>query len=323
MVTIKDVAKQSGYGVSTVSYALKDDPKIPVATRQKIKEVAARLNYVPNASARTLKTKKSFSIGVYVPGFKGPIHPTILSGISEVIKKVRNKYKLLVTFVDQDFLLVYQRQIDIAVIVGAHVQEERAIDISKHIPLILVDNIINHPNIYNTRVDNFGGIKKRVIDFYNKGSRKFIFMNGSPYSVHNQERLDGFIAGIKECNLILEEQIILEGQAFTEKHGYECMTNYLKNHELLADALICSNDELAIGAIKAFKENGIVNFENIRISGFDNIEKCEFISPSLSSISVDWYGYGEKIGYLILDILADKKAIDEIYMNTTLCDRES
>ena len=323
MATIKDIARESGYGVSTVSYALKNDPKIPESTRQKIKDVASRLNYFPNASARSLKTRKSYSIGVFVPGFKGPIHPTILSGIAEVIKKVRNKYKMLVTFVDEDFLLVYQRQIDVAVIVGAHVQEEKAIAISNEIPLILVDNAINHPNIYNTKVDNYGGIKKRVVDFYNKGSKKFIFMRGSHFSVHNQERLEGFLAGIKTCNLDLDSQIILDGLAFTEKHGYECMKNYLKSNKLDADALICANDELAIGAIKAIKENDNCDVNNIRISGFDNIEKGEYVSPALSSISVDWYGYGKKIGNLILDILEQRKIKEEICMETTLFDRES
>ena len=61
MATIKDVAKASGYGIATVSYALNDHPKIPENTKKKILEIAKQLNYVPNASARTLKTKKSYN----------------------------------------------------------------------------------------------------------------------------------------------------------------------------------------------------------------------------------------------------------------------
>ena len=88
MSTIKDVARESGYSISTVSYALKNDPKIPEATREKIKEAARRLNYVPNASARALKTGKNYSIGIFVPGFEGPIHSTLLAGIAAVIRDV-------------------------------------------------------------------------------------------------------------------------------------------------------------------------------------------------------------------------------------------
>lgn len=324
MSTIKDVARESGYSISTVSYALKNDPKIPEQTRDKIKDIAKKLNYMPNASARALKTGKNYSIGIFVPGFEGPVHSILLSGIASVIRDVRNKYKMLVTLADANFPLVYQQQIDIALIIGAHVPREQAIDISDHIPLILVDNVIPHPKIYNTFVDNAEGVRSRVENFFRKGAANFIYMKGSKHSEHNAERFEGFKAGIEICGLKMEDQVILDADSFLESRGYDCMKQYLEHHELTADALICANDELALGAMSALEQHGIAVPDRLRVSGFDNIEKGNYVTPTLSSISVDWYGYGCKLGRLVLDILEDNPTKDNIIrIPTSLIERES
>lgn len=324
MATIKDVARESGYSISTVSYALKNDPKIPEKTRDKIKEAARMLNYVPNASARALKTGKTYSIGIFVPGFEGPVHSTLLSGIASVIRNVRDKYQMLVTLADANFPLVYQQQIDVAMIIGSHVPREIAINISNQIPLVLVDNMIAHPNIYNTFVDNAEGVRSRVEDFVQKGASRFIYMKGSKHSEHNTERFEGFKAGIEQCGLSLEDQVILDADSFLESRGYDCMKQYLQQHDLTADALICANDELALGAISALEQHGIAVPGRIRVSGFDNIEKGNYVTPSLSSISVDWHGYGCKLGRLVLDILEGDPAKDDlIRIPATLVERDS
>ena len=106
MATIKDIAKKSGFSVSTVSYALSDDPKIPDKTKQIIKAVARELNYVPNVFARGLKNKGNKNIGVFLAGFKGPVHPAILSGIGNVIEQTNGEYKLIATTADENLKLI-------------------------------------------------------------------------------------------------------------------------------------------------------------------------------------------------------------------------
>ena len=323
MATIKDVAKASGYGIATVSYALNDHPKIPENTKKKILEIAKQLNYVPNASARTLKTKKSYKVGIFVPGFKGNVHPTILAGITSVFKNDRSKYKMLVTIVDPEFLLVYEKQIDLALIIGGHVEKERIIDISKHIPVVLVDNQIQYNNVYNTYIDNYNGIIKRVKDFYKKGANRFIYISGTKNSNHNTERLEGFKQGIKDCNLKIEDQVILEANAFDSNRGHQVMKDFLNGNKMDYNALICANDELAFGAIEALKEANYSVPNDILVSGFDNIDKCNYHVPTLSTINVDWYHYGITLGQMMLDILEDRTVEKEIYISSELVDRES
>lgn len=323
MATIKDISKKTGYSLATVSYALTDNPKIPLTTRKKIKEIADEMNYTPNGIARALKTKRCLNIGVFIPGFKGPIHPQILDGISEIIYADNNSYKLIVSLAITGFQLVYEKQVDIAIIITSRVEEEEVVRISKYIPVILFDKVVYSPNVYNIRLDNHSGIYKQVLNFYQKGSRRFIFIEGSNISFHNIERKQGFLDGILACQLKREDQVILNANMFTEEAGYTIMRKYLNECTLHADALICANDELAIGAIRALSELGYKIPEDLRVSGFDDIIQAKYLQPSLSTVRVNWYEAGISVGRLALDILQGGEIEKDVVITTTLIERES
>ena len=146
-------------------------------------------------------------------------------------------------------------------------------------------------------------------------------MSGTHLSAHNTERLNGFRAGIEACGLNISEQVILDVNAFDEERGYKAMKEYLFNHKLFANGLICANDELAIGAIKALKEEGIHIPNDIKVSGFDNIDKCEYLIPSLSTIAIDWFTFGQRLGELALAILDDKEYDNNILIEANLINR--
>ncbi len=94
MASIKDIAKESGYAISTVSYALSGSKKVSSGVRDIILDTAKRLNYIPNINARALKSNKTYNIGVFVRGFSGPIHNLELEGIAEVLQET--DYNMLV-----------------------------------------------------------------------------------------------------------------------------------------------------------------------------------------------------------------------------------
>lgn len=323
MPTIKDVARISGYSVSTVSYALADRKKIPEETRIKIKEIADKIGYKPNVYARGLRNKRVKTIAVFLPGFKGYVHPTILSGIATAIHHDGDQYKLLVTLSRSGYDLVYEGVSDVAFIMSPIVKDEEVIKMSKICPVILYDKIVEGENIYNTYIDNKKAICKRVLDFYQKGSRKFLFLSGSPMSSHNSERLKGFLEGMETVGLSKNDYAIVDAVGYTEHHGYEYLKEFLDGTTEKYDAIICSNDELAIGAIQALTEHGYLVPGQIKVSGFDNIEKDSYINPPLSTIAVDWYEYGVKIGNLALSLLEGQEEENKIYVDAKLIDRIS
>ena len=320
MTTIKDIAKVSGYSVSTVSYALARNPKIPIETQDKILKVAEELNYTPNALAVGLKKKESKNIGIFLPGFQGPIHSTIVAGIAESMARHGNEYKLIVSLSVTGYQFIYEGLTDIVFTMSPVINDEEIIKISKICPLVLFDKIFLGKNIYNTYFENAEGIYKRVKDFYEKGARSFSFVSGSQVSNHNKDRLKGFMMAINELNI--EDYDVIEAFGYTEELGYNAIKNYLI-HNSVKDALICSNDELAIGAMTALNEAGISIPEQVKISGFDNISKGEFTTPSLSTITVDWFDYGLRIGDYLLDILKKKNVNSIIRLTTSLVNRHS
>lgn len=323
MANIKDVAKYCNVSISTVSYALNDSDEISEETKLKIKKAAKELNYVPNAYARGLKKRKTYNIGVVISGFEGPIHHTILAGIASTLKELESDYNMIVTLSDEKMFLVKEKSVDLAIIMDAKANNDIICELSKIVPIITFDHYIIGDNIYNTSIDNMEGIYLETKDLISKGCKKIGYILGSRHSSHNRKRFEGYVKAFEECNIKLDESIIFDADAFTEQRGFDVINEIaLKNIKLPFDSLICANDELAIGAILALKKNGYKVPDDIMVAGFDNIEIGKYIHPSLSTVSVDWKYYGNKMAKLALDILSQKE-VEDIIIPVQIIERES
>lgn len=305
MATIKDIAKKCNVSVSTVSYALQDKKStISEATKERIRQVAKEMNYVPNAHAVRLKNQKTYQIGIFVPGFQGHIHPTILAGLARVLRTIDTPYNMIVTFCDDKMTPVTSRAVDLAIIMDSTIKDEVVKTIAKIVPIITFDKIVEDENIYNTYINQSKPIKDLVTFYADKGVKKIGFIQGSLNSIHNSIRYNAYKEALQENNIPFDEKIIYNPNAFTELKGYEVISNELKNvKELPFDALMGCNDELAIGAMKALNDLGYNAPNDYQISGFDNIKETDIQSPKLTTVNVDWYQYGIDIANLALKIL--------------------
>ena len=323
MANIKDLAKYCNVSISTVSYALNDSKEISEETKARIKAAAKELNYVPNAYARGLKKRKTHNIGVVVSGFEGPIHHNILAGIAEKLNELNSKYNMLVTLSDERMFLVKEKSVDLAIIMDSRANSDIIIELSKIVPIITFDHFVIGDNIYNTTIDNMQGIYLETMNLISKGCKKIAYLLGSKHSSHNRKRFEGYVKAFEECGICVDNSIVFDADAFTEQRGFDVINEFaLKNKQLPFDSLICANDELAIGAIKALKCNGFKVPEDIKVAGFDNIEKGKWMSPSLSTVAVDWKSYGKEMAKLALDILKHKK-VETIEIPVQIIERES
>lgn len=323
-VTIKDLAKYCNVSVTTVSYSLNDSPEISNETKEKVKKAAIEIGYVPSAFARGLKRKKTCNIGIFIPGFDGPIHHTILSGIANIITSKTNQYNMIVTLADNEMNLVKERSVDLAIIMDSLIPNNTIIELSKVVPIIIFDKECIGDNIFMTSISNEQGMYEMTTLLVKKGCRNIAYMKGSSFSIHNKLRFDGYLKALKDNDIRINQDIIYDATEFTENKGYETM-NYIinsVNNNLPFDALMCSNDELAIGAIRSLQEHNFNIPKDCKVSGFDNIDKDVLINPSLSTIKVDWYEYGQKMANLALDIL-DKNKSYNINIKTEVIERDS
>ena len=323
MVTIKDLAKYCGCSISTVSYALNGNKQVSEQTRLRIQEAAKELNYIPNASASNLKRKKTYNIGVVISGFDGTIHPKVLAGVSNYLKEINSEYHLLVTVSDEKMFLIKQKSLDLAIIMDARANKEIIKELSKIIPIITFDHYIIGDNIYNTTIDNMQGIYLLTKNLMSKGCKDIAYMLGSRLSTHNKRRFEGYVKAFDEANKEINYNIVYDADAFTERRGFDVINKVvLENKQLPFDSIICANDELAIGAISALEANGYKVPKDVLVAGFDNIEKSEYMKPSLSTVHVDWKDYGKSIAELALDILNNKE-VKTLKIPVQVIERES
>lgn len=316
MVTIKDLAKYCNYSVTTVSYALNGSNEIPKKTKDKIIKAAKELNYVPSAYARGLKKRKTYNIGVYVPGFDGPVRHIVLSGLVEGFKEHDSRYNMIVLLPDEKMTLIRERSLDLAIITDPKVPNDIIKELSNVMPIVLMDNNIDNGSCYQIDVNNEEGVYNLTKELISKGSKQIAYLYGSHVSYHNMLRFEGYKKALIESGINPSEMMFFDADSFTENAGYETIKKALSSKELKFDTLMCGNDELAIGAIKALQEIGFNVSKDIKVTGFDNIDKGTLIKPSLTTITVDWFLFGKIMAKYALDILSKKENNKRMFLNT-------
>ncbi|MBO4667052.1 MAG: LacI family DNA-binding transcriptional regulator [Bacilli bacterium] len=316
MVTIKDLAKYCHYSVTTVSYALNDSDEIPEETKEKILKAAEELNYVPSAYARGLKKRKTYNIGVYIPDFGGPVRHVILSGLVEGFKENDSRYNMIVLLPDDKMTFIRERRLDLAIITDPKIPDNTIKELSGIMPVVLMDNNINGDNCYEIDVNNEEGVYNLTKELIERGSKRIAYLYGSHASYHNMLRFKGYKKALIESGINPDEMVFFDADSFTEEAGYETVKKALNSQKKDFDTLMCGNDELAIGAIKALQELGYNVPKDIKVTGFDNIDKGTLINPSLSTITVDWFLFGKEMAKYSLDVLARKNVDNTVFLKT-------
>lgn len=297
MVTIKDVAKASGYSISTVSYALNDASNIPQATKDKIWSIAKKLKYYPNAAARNLKNKNTMNIGFFVSGFSGPVYHKIYDGIATGLEG--SEYNLIVSFSKNAKKMITERQIDAAIIMCPNV-EEKTIHIAQslHMPTILLDRFNPGGELtYSHVIDSYEGAKIATNYLVEKGRKKIAYLSGVIGSYDDKERYRGYTDVIKEQGLT---PMVYFGD-FTEQSGKQIVE--MLGDVMPFDAVFCANDEMAIGMIKALQVKGIKVPQDLNIIGFDDVDVSQYISGGLSTIGIDHQAWGIQVAKDMLEVL--------------------
>lgn len=324
MVTIKDIAKICNVSVSTVSYALSNNSTISEKTKAKIRAVAKELNYVPNSNARSLKHKSTHKIGVFVPGFQGSIHPTIIAGIAHVLRNIEDKYNIIVTFTDEDMLLVKSHSVDLAIMMDGKTPKTKIYELAYYVPIITFDQNIEGDNICSTYINNKDAMRRLTELLLLRGSKRIGFVMGSNASYHSQIRLEGYRQALEDHQIPYDDTLFFNANAFTVFKGNEVIDRAIRSsHSLPFDGLVCCNDELAIGAIEALTSHGYSVPGECLVTGFDNIEKASYLSPSLTTANVDWFDYGTRIADLALKVLRNQPFEKTFSIEPNIIERQS
>jgi LacI family transcriptional regulator len=304
--TIRDVAREAGVSVATVSRVLNNSGPVRDATRVRITEVARRLRYTPNSAARTLSTRQTHTVGVLLPDLHGEFFSEVIRGIDQVVQK--EGWHLLVssshdgrTAIEAalramrgrvDGLLVMSPDLD-AHALGANLPER--------LPVVLLNCEVEDRTYDSINIDNYAGAYAMAEHLVELGHRRIGFITGLPRNHDARERLRGSLAALEAAGLTCPPELQAAG-TFSEASGHAAALRLLEQRDRLT-AIFALNDSMAIGALSALRERGVAVPGKISVAGFDDVPIARYVNPPLTTVRVSIPQLGARAARRLFEVL--------------------
>lgn len=327
VATLKDIAKIAKVSHTTVSRALNDSPFIKEDTKSKIMAIAKELNYVPNYNAKSLVLDRSYNIGLLFTTISDVTSSSFfyetVRGVSSVIK---GSYNLVVKGIDdfKSFTLVNSKRFDGIILMSQSNSDDLFIDylLEKKIPVVVLNRDIYESSIVNILSSDKKGSYEAVMHLIQNGHKDIAIIEGKKGFNSTVERKNGFLKALSENKLQINSEYMVAGD-YTIGSGYNAMKELLSLREI-PTAVFCSNDDMAVGAMKAVVEEGLNVPVDISIMGFDGSQLGAFLTPALTTVRRPIIEVSKRGAEKLLKIIENNSTEGEkIYINTELVERDS
>lgn len=297
MTNIKDVAREAGVSIATVSRVFNDSAVVSEGTRTIVRSVAERLNYWPNGAARSLITNRTQAIGVLLPDLFGEFYSEILRGMDCTARKTGLHLLVSSSHADAKELVAALRstrgRIDGLIVMAPDIDASAAIRATaSNLPLVLIDPGSGFDGCDTVGIANQTGAHSIVRHLVGLGHRHVAMITGPPRNADARQRLEGFRAALREAGAGIPSGYEVAGD-FTEPAGYEAVGRLLALTPR-PTAVFAANDYMAIGVLGALSDAGVRVPEDIAVVGFDDIAMARYLNPPLTTVHVDAYQLGER-----------------------------
>lgn len=311
MMTIKEIAKESGYSLGTVSRVLNNQSNVSEKARQRILEVVRAHDYHPNQNARHLKMQAQSGIALIMKGSQN----MLLAGILEEMQsRLRDcGYETMSYYLDQDDDEVEQAEWICRertpfglVFLGSNIDDEGKRLAELGLPCLLVTNDasrLNLPNVSSVSVDD-AAATEYVIDYLcRKGHREIGVIGGdAKLSEPSRIRLEACEDGFAAHGLHFSREKNYAYSRFSMEGGYRAAEKLMEKYPEMT-AVFCMSDVIAIGAIRALADHGLRVPENISVIGFDGIELARYVNPRLTTIKQDTEEMAEEAVEILMECI--------------------
>ena len=322
-VTIKDVAKEAGVSISTVSNALNGVNVLNSDTRERILETAARLNYTPNLNGRNLKSASTNTIGVFLREIKGPYYGDLIDSIFYTCKE--HSYELNIFLCDdvkQIVANIMGHRIDGAIILNDAVgKEQEGMLRGQTIPAVYMDRIKSDEKVSCVVFDSYKGGEEVAKYLLELGNKSFMVVRGPHFNYDSIERERGFTDVLGRAGIRIRPECFVDG-LFEIQTAHDSIIEYIESGYELPDAIFALNDLSAIGTINALKEYHIKIPEQVSVVGCDDIESVSFITPAVTTIRTNFEKQGKIAVEQLVKMIKGERG-KQIIMNGRIIPRAS
>lgn len=326
MVTIKEIANLAEVSTATVSKIINGkDRYISEATRQRVLEIVEREGYIPNGVAKSLKMKKTKTIGIIIPDVMNLFFSELARGIEDAAEKKGytvilcnsdNKEKKAKKYME----MLQEKMVDGIILTASEKSDYTSIN-PGNIPTVLLDRDVKvDKKVGRIFVDNKDGAYSATNYLIKKGCKNIAIISSDTKNKPSAERIKGYENALLDNNLSIDEdKMYLD--SYTIESGYNGVKEIIKNTEV--DGIFCGNDLIAIGVIKALKEVNIRVPQDIKVVGFDDIQISQYIDPPLTTIKQPIYKMGSEAVNMLIGIIKIKDVEKTKVLKTELIKRGS
>ena len=332
-MNIRDIARISGVGVSTVSRVLNNHPDVKESTRENVLRVIKESNYVPNNSARILKQNNTKNIGVLVKGVFNPFFSELINVIGSKINEKnytmilqQNDY-VLEHEVENIISFVKEKRLQGIICLGGNfidLDEDSFKNINVPVVLTSVNTVspLGRDKYSTVGIDNLQASYSATEYLIKKGHTNIALMIGeeNDFCV-SWWRYKGYIKALREYDIEVNDDNLLIGDYDTKK-AYEETLKFLKRRKDIT-AIFAISDFMAIGAARAVVDSGLVVGKDVSILGFDGMDISCYYNPGISTIKQPKKEMAEKSVEILFELLKGNGENKHILLDTELLERES
>lgn len=329
-VTIKDVAKQAGVSISTVSRVINNSKPVTDEVKQKVLKVIKKTGYIPNPLARSLVTKKSQLIGVIVPEVSDYIVNEMLNGIEEVAKMYDYEILLANTYSDKEqelksINLLRAKQVEGILMISPNLDKEQVEYLNNClIPTTYISKNAKEFDVYTVSINNEQATYDMTKYLINKGHKNILLLiNNDKEDIFAKEKLNGYKKALYESGLSLDENLIKYLTDSYYEEGYDIVKSILEKDNNF-DSIFATSDELAIGAMNACFDLGYDVPKDISVVGFDGIKISRMYRPKLTTVDQPLYDIGAVAIRMIIKLINQEELKEKrVELPHTIKERES
>src|ERR1700733_5203334 len=326
-VSLKTLAAYLNLDPTTVSVVLNRVPgrSIPEATRERIRKAAIKFNYEPSFVARSLRNRRTMTIGILVPVLADGYHAEVMTGIGDRLLEEKYFYFIAHHRHRSDLIAQYPRMLMSRGAEGLITIDTNLVD-KLPLPVVAIAGHRRVNGVTNVVLDNQRAAELSLRHLYGLGHRIIAFMRGQPYSSDSDARWQGIVQVAQDLGLVIRPELTiqLEKDLTSPELGYPVVKQLLTHHRSFT-AVVSFNDVAAIGCIRALHDSGLRVPHDVSVVGFDDIKEAAFQTPSLTTIRQPLHQMGALAVDLLLQQLgpADSKSPPEVAVEPELIVRES
>lgn len=338
MVTLKEIAERSGVSIATVSNILNGKSNFSEETKEKILQVIKETGYKPNYMARTLRARKTNTIGLIVDDLMDFSSPSLIDGLmgfceekgykivlenlryyTKIFSKWENheEYKNAVEQAVQEMLAI---KVDGIVYIASHSRNMDCLPKNLEIPVVLSYAYNDNSEIPAVLFDDESAAFEMTEYLISKGHKNIGVIMGAESSIHTQKRKLGFLRAMKKHNLVVKEKNYCYGN-WTENSGYDACNTILTED---MTAIFCFNDLMAGGVYRCLHDRKLKPGVDISVAGFDDRDVCNYLFPKLTTMKLPLIEIGQKSAEILIDLINNKTDFSQkIEIKCTFVERDS